>query len=113
MNIITRRKEAVIILDLEGKLAIGGGDIQLREQVQKALAGGERNVLINLQGIKMMDSSGLGELVRTKKAATNVGATVKLLHVEDKVHEVLQMAGLIGVFDTFDDEIDAIASFRD
>ena len=113
MNITTRKKEAVIILDLEGKLAVGGGDIQFREQAQKALAMGERDILINLQGIKMMDSSGLGELVRMRKAAANLGATVKLLHVEDKVHEVLQMAGLIGVFETFDDEIDAIASFRD
>ena len=61
----------------------------------------------------MMDSSGLGELVRTRASAMSVDATIKLLHVEDKVQEVLEMTRLIGVFDTYDDEIDALGSFRE
>jgi anti-anti-sigma factor len=59
-----------------------------------------------------MDSSGLGELVRCKASANAAGATIKLLHVRDKVQQVLEMTRLIGVFEDFDDEIDAIASFR-
>jgi len=100
-----------MILDLEGKLVVGG-DIQLREQVQKALGMGENALLINMKGLTMMDSSGLGELVGMKKAAANTNLTIKLLHVEDKVLEVLELARLIGVFETFDNEIDAIASYR-
>ncbi len=115
MKIKTHRDRAddVTIVELEGKLTIGEGDVQLREEIKDLLDDGIKQILINLKGVKMMDSSGLGELVRTRASATNAGATIKLLHVEDKVAEVLEMTRLIGVFETYDDEIDAIASFRD
>ena len=114
MNIKTRldRAEGVTIVALEGKLTIGEGDVQLREEIKDLLADGVKKILIDLKGVRMMDSSGLGELVRTRASAQNADATIKLLHVEDKVAEVLEMTRLIGVFETFDDEIDAIASFR-
>jgi anti-sigma B factor antagonist len=112
MKITTRKEEGVTILDLDGKLTIGEGDVLLREKVRDILDQGVRKLLINLQGVRMMDSSGLGELVRSKSAAANAGATIKLLHVEDKVQQVLEMTRLIGEFETFNDEIDAIASFR-
>ena len=115
MNINTRRDrdEGVTVVDLEGKLTIGEGDVQLREEIKDLLDDGIKKILINLKGVKMMDSSGLGELVRTRASAQAADATIKLLHVEDKVQEVLEMTRLIGVFETFDDEIDAMASFRD
>ncbi len=114
LRIKTRRDrdENVTIVDLVGKLTIGGGDVQLREEIKELLEDGVKKILINLKGVKMMDSSGLGELVRTRASANNADATIKLLHVEDKVQEVLEMTRLIGVFDNFDDEIDAVASFR-
>lgn len=112
MKITSRKEKGVTILSLEGKLTIGDGDVQICNQVRDTLAGGSLKVLLNLKGLRMMDSSGLGELVRTKAAADSSGATIKLLHVEDKVQEILEMTRLIGVFETFDDEIDAIASFR-
>ncbi len=113
MKITTREEESITILELVGKLTIGEGDVQLREEVRDVLNHGAKKVLLNLQGVKMMDSSGLGELVRCKASAGAAEATIKLLHVEDKVQEVLEMTRLIGVFETFDDEIDAVASFRD
>ena len=114
MKITTRRdrEDGVTIVDLEGKLTIGEGDVQLREEIRDLLDDGVKKILVNMQGVKMMDSSGLGELVRTRASANSVDATIKLLHVEDKVQEVLEMTRLIGVFETFDDEIDAVASFR-
>ena len=113
MNITTRKEEDVTIVDLDGKLTIGVGDVQLREELVDLLAIGTKKILLNMQKVKSMDSSGLGELVRSKKTVTDQGAIIKLLHVEDKVQEVLEMTRLIGVFETFNDEIDAIASFRD
>ncbi len=111
MKIQTRTEKGVTFLDLNGKLMIGAGDVVLREAIQKALDSGARKLVINLQGVKMMDSSGLGELVRSKATAARAGASIKLLHVEDKVQEILEMTRLIGVFDTFDEEVDAITSF--
>jgi len=113
MNITVRKEEGVVILELVGKLVIGDGDVKLREEVMDQLNAGAKKLLLNLKGVKTMDSSGLGELIRTKASANSASATIKLVHVEDKVEEVLEMTRLIGVFDTFNDEIDAIASYRD
>jgi anti-sigma B factor antagonist len=111
MKISERREEGVVILDVEGKLTIGN-DAQLHDTLRRLLESDERKFLINLKGIKTMDSSGLGELIRCKATAMPFGAVVKLLHVEDKVQQVLEMTRLIGVYDNFNDEVDAIASFR-
>ena len=112
MNIHKRTEEGVTILDIEGRLQIGEGDVKLREELRDVLGRGAKKVLLNLKGVKSMDSSGLGELIRCRHTAAQSGAVIKLLHVEDKVQQVLEMTRLIGVFDTFNDEIDAIASFR-
>ena len=113
MKIIVRNDSdyAVTIVELDGKLTIGEGDVQLRNEIKDLLAAGKKRILIDLKRVKSMDSSGLGELVRVRASAINAGAQVKLLHVEDKVHEVLEMTRLIGVFETYDDEIDALGSF--
>ena len=113
MKINIRDEEGVTILELHGKLSIGDGDIALRDGVREALDRGARKILLNLRRVQTMDSSGLGELVRCKATANAQSATIKLLHVEDKVQEVLEMTRLIGVFETYDDPIDAVASFRE
>lgn len=112
MKIGIRNEEGIVILDLDGKLDIGAGDIMLSEEVNRQLAAGEKKLLINLQRVKSMDSSGLGELIRCKEIAESQGAEIKLLHVEDRVQKVLEMARLIGIFQHYNDPIDAIASFR-
>lgn len=112
MKITTRTKEGITILDLDGKLVLGDGDAVLRAQARDALDGGARKLLVNMQGVNLMDSSGLGELVGAQKTAQKLGGTLKLLHVQTQVHQVLEMARLTSAFETFDHEIDAIASFR-
>ena len=113
MKITTRNKEGVTIVELDGKLTIGEGDVRLREEIADLLDQGSKKILLDLEQTQMMDSSGLGELVRCRATADRHGATVKLLHAEDKVHKALEMTRLIGVFETYDDEIDALASFGD
>lgn len=112
MKINRRREEDVEILELDGKLTIGDGDVALREAMQSVLSEGARKVLVNLGNVRDMDSSGLGELVRTRTSAEAAEAVIKLVHVEDKVEQILSMTRLIGLFETFEDEIDAVASFR-
>lgn len=112
LNITTRSDEGVIILSLAGKLTIGEGDVQLREEMRDVLDRGNKKIILDLGGVKTMDSSGLGELVRCKASASAVGATIKLLHVQDKVQQVLEMTRLIGVFEDYSEETDAMASFR-
>ena len=112
MKITKRNEEGVAVWQLDGRLTIGDGDVALREHIDSALADGDRKILLDLGRVRLMDSSGLGELVRAKSTSESQGATIKLLNVENKVEEVLSMTRLIGVFETYEDEIDAIASFR-
>ncbi len=113
MKIDIRNEEGVAILALIGKLTIGEGDVMLREEIESQLGSGVKKLLLDMQGVKTMDSSGLGELIRCKASANREGAVIKLLHVEAKVQQVLEMTHLIGVFDSYAEETDAMASFRD
>ena len=111
MNVTKRQKGNVTILDLKGKITIGAGDIALRNAVQDALSGGSQNVLLNMTGVTTIDSSGVGELVSAFTTATNRGAKLKLANIPNKVSDVLTITQLITVFDVFDTEDEAIASY--
>jgi len=111
MEITKRKAGDVAILDLSGKLTIGKGDVILRETLVEELENGGKQVIINLDAVTTIDSSGLGELIRSKVTATSHQAEVKLLHVNIKARKLLTMAQLVGVFEMFDDEELAVASF--
>ena len=111
MKIDQRVRDGVAILDCKGKITIGVGDVALREAVQAALGGGHKNILINLEGVSTMDSSGVGELVSTYTTVTNRGGKLKLLHLPPKVSDILQITQLITVFEVYDDEDEAVQSF--
>ena len=113
MELKNRKVGDVTIFDLDGKLTIGRGDVVLREALLEELEGGGKNVLINLQDVKTIDSSGLGELIRCKVTSSSHDAKVKLLNVNLKARKLLTMAQLVGVFEMFDDEEMAVASFGD
>jgi anti-sigma B factor antagonist len=111
MDIKKRSVGDVTILDLEGKLTIGKGDVVLRDALLEELNNGKKNVILNLDKVTTIDSSGLGELIRCKVTATSSDAAVKLLHVNIKARKLLTMAQLVGVFEMFDDEALAVESF--
>ena len=111
MKITTREKNGVAILDCKGKITIGVGDVALREAVQEVVKAGQTQILINLEGVSTMDSSGVGELVSTYTTVTNRGGKLKLLNLPPKVTDILQITQLITVFETFDDEDEAVQSF--
>ena len=73
---------------------------------------GVSKILINMDGVDLMDSSGLGELVRAGKLAASKGATIKLLNIGRDVRRTLEAAGFLRLFETFDNETTAVASFR-
>lgn len=112
MRVSTRQKGDVTIVDLNGKITIGAGDIALRNAVQQAIESGTKNVLINLHEVSTIDSSGVGELVSAYTTATNRGIRLKLVNLPDKVADILTVTQLITVFDVYDTEDDAIAAFK-
>lgn len=111
MNIPSRSREGVTILEPKGKITIGVGDIALREAVHATLDGGNKDLLINLKEVTTIDSSGIGELVSAYTTVTNRDGRLRLLHLPPKVQDILQITQLVTVFDIYDDEDEAVASF--
>jgi anti-sigma B factor antagonist len=111
MAINTRHSEGVAILDVTGKITIGVGDVALRNAVHEALDNGSGNLLLNLAGVTMIDSSGIGELVSSYTRTANRGGKLKLFNLPPKILDILQITQLITVFEVFDDEDEAVASF--
>lgn len=112
MRVTTRQRGDVTIVDLNGKITIGAGDIALRNAVHQVIETGVMKVLINLHEVTTIDSSGVGELVSAYTTATNRGTRLKLVNLPDKVSDILQVTQLITVFDTYDSEEEAISAFE-
>jgi len=111
MNIPVRQSEGVTILEPKGKITIGVGDIAIKEAVHSALEAGSNNILLNLENVTTIDSSGIGEVVSAFTTVTNRGGKLKLLNLPAKVHDILQITQLVTVFEIHDDEAEALASF--
>ena len=111
MEIVERAVGDIIILDLEGKLTIGDGAELLRDKVTSIVFQGQSKVLLNLAGVPYMDSGGLGELVRCSMAARRANGAVKLVNLTSRITDLLTITKLLTVFDTFDTEAEALASF--
>ncbi|MFP5288124.1 MAG: STAS domain-containing protein [Thermoanaerobaculia bacterium] len=111
MPINERKRNDVNILDLKGKITIGASEEALRDAVHRVLEGGAQKVLLNLQGVTTIDSSGVGELVSAYTSATNRGAKIKLANLPPKINDILTITQLITVFDVYDSEDEAVASF--
>jgi anti-sigma B factor antagonist len=106
-----RKSGDVNILDLRGKITIGEGDVLLRKHVKTLIEKGEKNVLVNMADVSYMDSSGIGELIASYTTVARKGGKMKLVNLSPKIKDILQITQLMSVFDIYDDEDEAIASF--
>ena len=113
MKIPARHNLGVTILEPKGKITIGVGDVALREAVHEAVEAGAVKILINLEDVTTIDSSGIGELVAAYTTVTNRGGNLRLMKLPPKVQDILQITQLVTVFDVFDSEDEAIESFPD
>ena len=111
MKTNVRDVQGVAILDLKGKITIGAGDVQLRENINRLVEQGKKNILINMQEVTTIDSSGIGELVGCYTSVTNKGGKLKLLHLPPKITDVLTVTQLITVFDVYESEPEALATY--
>ncbi len=111
MEINTRKVGDVTILDLKGKIMIGVGDVQLRQAVNDALNNGVQKLLLNLENVSSIDSSGIGELVSAYTTTSNRGAKLKLMKLPPKIQDILVITQLITVFEIYDSEAEALPSF--
>jgi anti-sigma B factor antagonist len=111
MDIKERVVKGVSILDLSGKIVLGEGDVQVKERIKDLMADGQRRVLLNLAEVNYIDSAGLGTLISSYTTAKREGGSLKLVNLTKRIQDLLAITKLITVFETFDSEAEALASF--
>jgi anti-sigma B factor antagonist len=111
MQTATRQIGDVAIVDVSGRITLGEGNIMLREIVRDLVDKGNNKILLNLHDVGYVDSSGVGELVKTYTTVRNQGGQIKLLNPSKRVSDLLRTTRLASVFDIQADEASAIQSF--
>lgn len=111
LEIRERQREGIIILDLHGRITAGEDAAHLRETLRGLAAEGKTRVILNLQHVDYIDSTGLGTLVMGFTTLRKAGGVLKLLQLSRRNIELLVFTKLETVFEIFDDELDAVNSF--
>jgi anti-sigma B factor antagonist len=112
VNISERMVGDVVIVEVSGKITLGdGGDMALKDKMRSLIQQGQKKVLLNLGDVSYVDSAGLGEIVQSYATVTKNGGALKLLNVTKRIKDLLSITKLLTVFDTFDSEADALASY--
>lgn len=101
---------SVELVELSGKITIGEGEADLREEMHELIATGHPHIIIDMEKVGFMDSAGLGELVACSKLARERGGRIKLLRPSGKVADLLNLTKISEIFEIFEDEGEAIAS---
>ena len=111
MQIEERAVGDVVVLDLKGKVTLGEGDELLKDKVNSLTMQGRRKIVLNLADVPYIDSAGLGEIVRTYTTVSRQGGQMKLLNLTKRITDLLSITKLLTVFETYDNEADAVRSF--
>jgi anti-sigma B factor antagonist len=110
MQTTIRQIDDVAIVSVSGRITLGEGNVMLREMVRELMDKGSKKILLNLGEVEYVDSSGVGELVRTYTTVRNQGGEFKLVNLSQRVNDLLQMTRLCAVFDIEKDEASALKS---
>jgi anti-sigma B factor antagonist len=111
MELTTREEGRVTILTVHGDLVIGEPESTFKRTVTRLLEDGSVNLLVDLERVRFLDSSGLGALVRALTNSQKEGGQTKLLHAGPQVRKLLEMTKLDSVFELHDDLEKAVSSF--
>ena len=102
----------VAIVKVTGEITLSkGGDVLLKDKIHSLIQQGHKNLLMDLSDVTYVDSAGLGQLVQAYATTKNRGGTLKLLNVTKRLRDLLVVTKLLTVFDTYDSEPAALASF--
>ena len=112
LRIAERNVGGVTILDLAGRLVMDQGDAAFRDCVVNLLERQQKRMIINLQEVTYIDSAGVGILVAKMLSVRRAGGDMKLLHLTTRSNRVMTITKLLTVFEAFDDEEEAIRSFK-
>ena len=111
LNINIRETAEAVILDLSGRITLGEPLAELRDSIREALADDRKSILLNLADVSYIDSSGLGQLISSYATTTSRGGQMKLLNLQKRVNDLMQVTKLLTVFETYTSEEAALRSF--
>jgi len=106
-----RRVGDVTVLDMKGRVRLGGGTISLHKAIRCLVEEGKMQILLNLASVTHIDSSGLGELISSHITLNAKGGEIKLVHLTESLRELMTITKLLTVFDVYDEEPEALNSF--
>jgi anti-sigma B factor antagonist len=112
LEVTERQAGDVTILDMSGAVRMGEGAVALRNAIRGLVEQGKKKILLNLGGVKNVDSSGIGELIANFTTVRREGGQLKLLNLTEKIQNLLVITKLLTVFDAYDNESDALSSFE-
>jgi len=112
MKITMRKIEDVTVMELDGRLVLGDDTEQFRTRIRELIDSGAKKILLNLGSVQYVDSSGVGELVRAYASASSQGGQLKLVNLTRRIHDLLSVTKLLTVFESYENEMRAMDSFR-
>jgi anti-sigma B factor antagonist len=112
LKVTKRTVDGILAITANGRIVFGEESSLLREEVKKAIADGNKRIVLNLGEVNYIDSGGLGTLVALHTTAHNAGATIKLAQLTKRVGDLLQVTKLATVFEVHNSEYDALEAFR-
>jgi anti-sigma B factor antagonist len=112
LDVKQRQAGDVTILDCSGSIRMGDGAVSLRNAIRGLNEQGSKKILLNLGEVKNVDSSGIGELIANYTTLSRAGGQLKLLKLTDKIRDLLVITKLLTVFDAYDNEAEALNSFK-
>lgn len=111
LKMTDRMVDGVTVVAIEGRIVLGEESNALREKVKSLLGSGQKKIVLDMQNVSYIDSSGLGSLVASHTSSKAQGAALKLSHLGSKFQEILQVTKLVTVFEVYPTEAAAISSF--
>jgi anti-sigma B factor antagonist len=112
VDISVRKQAQVQVVRLRGDLKVGDAVDAFRKTMEENLTAGDTAMVVNLGEVKAIDSSGIGVLVRSLTSAKQRGGTIKLVNPSKFAIQTLKLVGVLNLFEIFDDETAALASFQ-
>ena len=111
LKMTSREVDGVTVVAMDGRIVLGEESNALRENLKALIAEGKKKVVLNMDNITFIDSAGLGTLVAAHHTAKGQGASLRLCHLGTKFQEVLQITKLMTIFEVYNTEAEAVASF--
>ena len=111
LEIEPRDREGITILELNGRITMGDEVTSFRQKIRDLAKSPDSKVILNLQHVDYIDSTGLGAIVMGSSAVRGAGGTIKLVNLNRRNVELLVATKLATIFEIFNDEQDAVNSF--